>query len=70
MHRVFLAKTTILGKLKFFFHLLLVSLGVMRNATAQRAFQLHHCILNLSHKKNLRLLKAFPLYVKTIFPSI
>ena len=49
MGRVLLAKTAIFTQSKFFFYLLLVALGVMRDTAAEAAFELHQSIFDLSH---------------------
>lgn len=46
-----LAELAVLLEREFLFHLLLVALGVVRDATTDRALQFGHVFLDLSHKK-------------------
>ena len=69
---VFLAEATVLRERKLFFHLFLVTLGVMRNSATSTTLELGHVVFNHSHTRvplKTNKYKAFPLYVKKWFSS-
>ena len=52
MGSVLFTEATVFGKRKFLFYFLLVALGVVRDAPAEAAFELHHRIFDLAHTSN------------------
>lgn len=52
MESILLAEFAVLLERKFLLDLLLVALGVVRDAATFRALQLGHVVLDLAHKEN------------------
>lgn len=72
MGGIFLAEATVLRERKFFLHLFLVTLGVMRNTATSTTLELGHVVFDHSHTRvplKSNKYKAFPLYVKKWFSS-
>ena len=55
MGGVFLAEAAVLRERKFFFHLLLITLGVMRNTATSTTLELRHVVFNLAHTSTLKI---------------
>ena len=59
------AEVAVFGKRELLFYLLLVALGVMRDAAALAALHLRHRVLDLAHNISLAVkFKTLLLYVK------
>lgn len=55
MGGVFLAEATVLRKGELFFHLFLVTLGVMRNSATSTTLELGHVVFDHSHTRALKI---------------
>ena len=66
-----LAEFAVLLKREFLLHFLLVALGVVRDATTNRALQFGHVFLDLSHKNKINTIERVRglLYGNIPFPS-
>ena len=72
MHRMLLAELAMLLHRKLLFHLLLVALGIVSDASAVRTLQLRHVVLDLAHslpgipyEYNATTLRNFYVFVNT-----
>ncbi len=71
MKRILLAEFTVLLERQFLLHLLLITLGIVRNTATLGALHLGHVFLNLAHKNKINMIQRVrtPLYVNFSFSS-